>query len=126
MHMNGAVTGAPRIWLRLEGFAVLAFALVLYSRAKFSWVLFGGMILVPDLALMGYLVSPRAGAAAYNALHSYMFPIMLAMVAIPYGWSAALALIWFAHIGMDRALGLGLKYPSAFRDTHLGAVGKPA
>ena len=34
-----------------------------------------------------------------------------------------IAFIWTAHIGMDRALGYGLKYPSAFGDTHLGRVG---
>jgi hypothetical protein len=32
------------------------------------------------------------------------------------------ALIWLAHIGMDRALGYGLKYPTTFKDTHLGHV----
>jgi hypothetical protein len=31
----------------------------------------------------------------------------------------ALALILFAHIGIDRWLGFGLKYPSGFKDTHL-------
>jgi len=36
--------------------------------------------------------------------------------------AAMLALIWAGHIGMDRALGLGLKYPTAFRDTHLQRV----
>ena len=30
----------------------------------------------------------------------------------------ALALIWAAHIGMDRALGYGLKRQSGFWDTH--------
>jgi hypothetical protein len=30
-----------------------------------------------------------------------------------------LALIWVAHIGFDRMLGFGLKYPSRFKDTHL-------
>jgi hypothetical protein len=35
-------------------------------------------------------------------------------------------LIWAGHLGMDRAVGLGLKYPSAFRDTHLGTVGRAA
>ncbi|MGH8936045.1 MAG: DUF4260 family protein [Acidimicrobiia bacterium] len=35
-----------------------------------------------------------------------------------------LLIIWLAHIGMDRALGNGLKYPWAFRDTHLGRIGR--
>jgi len=34
-----------------------------------------------------------------------------------------IALIWFAHIGIDRALGYGLKYTSGFKDTHLGRLG---
>jgi hypothetical protein len=34
----------------------------------------------------------------------------------------AVALIWFAHIGMDRTVGYGLKYPSSFNDTHLQRV----
>ena len=32
----------------------------------------------------------------------------------------ALALIWAAHIGFDRALGYGLKYAAGFGVTHLG------
>jgi hypothetical protein len=34
-------------------------------------------------------------------------------------------LIWTSHVGMDRALGYGLKLPSGFQDTHLGRIGKP-
>ena len=32
----------------------------------------------------------------------------------------ALALIWLAHIGLDRLLGMGLKYSDRFTHTHLG------
>jgi Domain of unknown function (DUF4260) len=35
------------------------------------------------------------------------------------GLAVALALVWFAHIGMDRALGLGLLYPDGSGCTHL-------
>jgi hypothetical protein len=35
-----------------------------------------------------------------------------------------IALIWLAHVGFDRALGYGLKYATAFGDTHLGRIGK--
>jgi hypothetical protein len=38
----------------------------------------------------------------------------------------SLTLVWIAHIGFDRALAYGLKYPSAFGETHLGQIGKPA
>jgi len=29
------------------------------------------------------------------------------------------AFIWLAHIGFDRMLGYGLKYPSGFKHSHL-------
>ena len=32
----------------------------------------------------------------------------------------ALALVWLAHIGLDRLLGMGLKYNDRFAHTHLG------
>ncbi|MCC7043818.1 MAG: DUF4260 family protein, partial [Acidobacteria bacterium] len=51
---------------------------------------------------------------------------VLALLAYSGAASAAwpLCLIWTTHIGMDRVLGLGLKFPSAFRHTHLGTVGR--
>jgi Domain of unknown function (DUF4260) len=33
-----------------------------------------------------------------------------------------LGLIWLAHIGADRLLGYGLKYPTSFKDTHLQRI----
>jgi hypothetical protein len=40
------------------------------------------------------------------------------------GWNPGVlvASIWLAHIGLDRLVGYGLKYPSDFKDTHLGRV----
>ena len=35
----------------------------------------------------------------------------------------AVALIWAAHIAVDRALGYGLKYGAGFGLTHLGRIG---
>ena len=34
----------------------------------------------------------------------------------------ALTIIWLAHIGFDRVLGYGIKYETAFKDTHLQRV----
>ena len=118
--------GGVRRLLRLEGLALLAGALLLYARMQSSWLLFAGLFLLPDIAFAGYLFGRRAGAAAYNAAHSTLGPLSLAAFA---GANAmeqplALALIWLAHVGLDRALGYGLKYASGFRDTHLGAIGR--
>jgi hypothetical protein len=34
-------------------------------------------------------------------------------------WLLPYGLIWIVHIGMDRMLGFGLKYPTGFKETHL-------
>jgi hypothetical protein len=126
--MDTPVSGTPRLLLRLEGLAVLATAVIGYGELGASWSLFALLLLLPDAALIAYVGGPRMGALAYNAAHTYLAPATVGALAylgvLPGGWP--ICLIWVAHIGMDRALGLGLKFSSAFRDTHLGAVGRVA
>jgi hypothetical protein len=117
-----AVVGAPRVWLRLEGLAVLALAVLLYELGGHSWLLFAALFLVPDLSFAAYLAGPRVGAAGYNLAHSYVGPVLVAALALLTGRPPVAALVWAAHIGFDRALGYGLKYPSGFGDTHLGRL----
>jgi len=115
-----------RTILRLEGAAAFAAAVALYAHAGFSWPLFALLILAPDLAMLPYLIGPRAGAAAYNLAHTYALPLPPALAGFWFASPivAALGLIWIAHIGMDRMLGYGLKYASGFADTHLGRIGR--
>jgi len=120
----GAVNGAVRRWLRVEGLAVLILALLLYARLDYSWVLFALLLLLPDLSFAAYAAGARTGAVVYNIMHSYAIPAVLAIVFLLIDESLAIPLIWIAHIGMDRALGYGLKYPTGFGSTHLGAIGK--
>src|SRR5688572_16742267 len=75
----GAVAKPVRTWLRLEGAAVLVVAVVLYARGDHSWGLFALLFLAPDLGFAGYLAGPRIGAIVYNALHSYVGPLALAI-----------------------------------------------
>jgi len=118
---SGVVTGLPRVLLRSEGVALLAMAAVLYGRQGQSWWLFVALLAVPDWGLLGYVVGARAGAVAYDLTHTYLPPAVLALGGVLGGSSLAVsvALIWFAHIGMDRALGLGLRYPDRSRHSHL-------
>jgi hypothetical protein len=120
-----AVRGGVRAWLHVEAAMALAVTLVLYGHAGASWGQFAVLFLVPDLALLGYLFGPRAGAGAYNAVHSYAGPLALAAIGL-FGPSAVVpyALIWLAHCSLDRALGYGLKYSAAARYTHLGLLGR--
>jgi hypothetical protein len=121
---DGAATGGIRTLLRIEGAAAFVLAVGLYAHGGYGWLLFAILILVPDLSMLGFLAGPRAGAIAYNAVHSYIGPLLLASGMTFSGGSFAVPLVWVAHIGIDRALGYGLKYPAGFRTTHLGAIGR--
>ena len=123
-----AATGGVAPLLRLEGLAALAAAVSAYAFIGGSWPLFALLLLAPDLAMIGYRFGPVAGAAAYNAVHAYLAPAALGAAGLALGAPTmqALALIWIAHIGLDRALGYGLKYATGFGDTHLGRVGRSA
>jgi hypothetical protein len=114
----------PRLLLRLEGLAVAVGAVVLYFHADYGWVLFAALILAPDLSFAGYALGPVIGAVAYDLAHTEIFPVALGTVGIVVdsGGATKVALIWLAHIGADRLLGYGLKYPTAFKDTHLSRI----
>lgn len=114
------------ILLRLEGLAVATLAAVYYAHVGGSWWLFAALFLAPDLSMLGYLAGADFGARVYNAIHSYITPATLAVSALLLRSEALLpyALIWIAHIGVDRMMGYGLKYPTGFGWTHLGKLGK--
>jgi hypothetical protein len=125
---TGAATGGVRTLLRLEGVALAIACMVFYSYFEGSWWMFAILLLAPDLSFLGYLAGPRAGAAVYNVAHAAILPMLLGIVAMvmPSALAMHLALIWSAHIGLDRALGYGLKYDTGFAFTHLGLIGKDA
>ncbi|MFK4058707.1 DUF4260 domain-containing protein [Brevundimonas sp. NPDC046655] len=120
------MTVVAPLWQRLEGLALLAVSVLAYARFGEGWLLFAVLFLTPDLSFVGYLAGPRVGAWAYNLAHSLIGPLLLAATGglTGGGLPVALALIWLAHVGFDRALGYGLKSPDSFGITHLGLIGK--
>jgi Domain of unknown function (DUF4260) len=114
----------PRWILHLEGAAIFVAATAFYHAGHYAWWLFAVLFLAPDLFMLGYLIDVKCGAAVYNLVHTLTLPLLPMIAAfafaaphwLPYG------LIWLAHIGIDRALGYGLKYPTFFKDTHLQHV----
>lgn len=111
---------------RLEGAVALATALALYHAIDANWLLFAALLLTPDISAIGYVFGPAFGATTYNLVHTYVLPAALATYGLLAGSPLAitLALIWFAHIGLDRLAGFGLKYADSFGHTHLGELGK--
>jgi hypothetical protein len=125
---EGAVSGGLRTLLRLEGLTLFAGMTLLYAVWGGSWWVYAILFLVPDISFAAYLAGPRVGAFIYNAAHSYMAPMALMVTgfAITQPLVLSIAMIWLAHIGIDRALGYGLKYSAGFGFTHLGRIGKGA
>jgi hypothetical protein len=110
---------------KFEGAVVLGGSMWLFHQQDANLLVFALFLLLPDISMLGYLAGNRVGAWTYNLAHSYILPGLLAL-----GFLAAtgtvppLLYVWFAHIGMDRLLGYGLKEDTGFRHTHLGTIGK--
>jgi hypothetical protein len=114
----------PRLLMHVEGAFIFALALWCYRAGHYPWWLFAALFLTPDFSMLGYLKDAKIGAAAYNLVHTLAAPMLLLLVALLLSSSACIpyALIWLSHIGFDRMLGYGLKYPTFFKDTHLQHV----
>ena len=124
--MPGMTTGTVRTWLRLEGAVAFAAGLALFGATGGNWLFLVPLLLLPDLSAAGYLVNPRVGAATYNLFHNWVPGIVTLGIGL---WLASPAIliaaaILVAHVGMDRAVGYGMKLPGSFQDTHLGRMGR--
>lgn len=106
--------------LQLEGAAIFALALFIYAQFDGSWWLFAALILAPDLSMIGYALGLKVGTFCYNLVHIYILPAVLAAAGIYFDNPLLIhiSIIWFAHIGMDKMVGYGLKYVTGFKDTH--------
>lgn len=114
-RMRASVATVPaRIAVAVVLAGVLAWLLVEWPGA-WPWAV--AMLLIPDIPLLAGLhhdgtpgrLNPRA-VPAYNALHMYFGPVLLAVCAVALGPSAGVAAAaWGLHIAVDRALGFGLR-----------------
>lgn len=121
-----ATTPWVRRWLRAEGVAVFVGGVAAWLALGAPWPWLAALILAPDLGMVGYLRGPHAGAIAYNIVHNWATGgavLGLGLLLSVPGLALA-GILLVAHTGLDRALGYGLKYPTAFQDTHLGRIGR--
>jgi hypothetical protein len=118
---TSAFPDTVRFWLRAEGAAALVGGAVVYQQLGGDWLFFIPLLLLPDLAALGYVSGPRAGAFTYNLFHNWLIGLAVLGIGV---WLSNDALLFagtilVAHVGMDRLAGYGLKHPSGFKDTHL-------
>ena len=74
---TGAATGGIRTLLRIEGLTLFLGMTMLYGVWGGSWWIYVVLFLVPDISFVAYLGGPRVGATVYNAMHTYMLPLIL-------------------------------------------------
>ena len=62
----------------------------------------------------------------YNAFHNWFTAFAVLGIGLAANMPLVVLVGWIlvAHVGMDRLAGYGLKYPTAFGDTHLGWIGR--
>ena len=112
--------------LKLEELFMFGLSIFLFSKLGFAWWWYPALLFTPDLSMLGYLINTQVGAATYNFVHVKALGISIFVVGtILASQPLQLAgLILFGHSSMDRVLGYGLKYPDAFKHTHLGTIGE--
>ena len=86
----------PRPLLRLEGAAVLIVSLLFYHWSQGGWLRFALLFLLPDLSMLGYAANIRVGAITYNAVHTYVGPLV---VWLGYSLSRRIALQFYRSPG---------------------------
>lgn len=113
-----------KLILKLESLLFFGLVVWLYQISGYSWAWFFVLILFPDISMLAYLRNPKFGAYAYNIFHNYIPPILLATAGYQYENRVmfSVALIWMAHISIDRFFGFGLKETTGFKNTHLGRI----
>ena len=110
--------------LRVEGLALALLMVVLTYKANQSLWFLVMTFLVFDVSIVGYLFNEKIGALCYNLGHNSVLPTLLLIVGLlaDNRTSQIWAFAWLFHIGIDRALGYGLKHITSFKHTHLGKL----
>ncbi len=111
---------------RIEGLALFLAATVLYFFLGFHWLVYVLLLFAFDMFMVGYLFNNKVGAYVYNLGHSLIVPSIVGVIGVLTEGNIliGLSLLWFAHVGIDRSLGYGLKATTGFTHTHLGSIGK--
>ncbi|RTE55104.1 DUF4260 family protein [Arenibacter aquaticus] len=115
-----------RILIKLEEFLMLLLGVYLFSLLDYSWWWFAGLILAPDIGMLGYLMGDKAGAMGYNLFHHKGLAIAIYFIGVYLSLPLLqlIGVILFSHASLDRVLGYGLKYNKGFKYTHLGEIGR--
>lgn len=111
--------------IKIEELLITALAFYLFLALDYAWWWFLILFLVPDISMLGYLLSPKVGAWTYNIAHHKGLAVVLFVLGsyVQLQWLQLAGLIMLGHSSFDRVLGYGLKFTDSFQHTHLGLIG---
>ena len=98
--------------LKTEELLMFIFGMYLFSVLDYEWWWFPSLLLLPDIGMLGYLISPKIGAIVYNSFHHKGIAVILYLLGAYFQFSMLqlIGIILFSHASMDRIFGYGLKY----------------
>lgn len=110
--------------LKLEEAALFAASIYAFSLLDYSWWWFFGLLLTPDIGMIGYTAGNKVGAITYNIFHHKAVALLAGVLGVMFVNQPLMlaGIILFAHSSMDRVFGYGLKYFTGFKHTHLGEL----
>lgn len=112
--------------LKLEEAGIFLLTVYFFNTLDCAWWWFPALLLLPDIGMIGYAVSPKIGAFTYNLFHHRLVAtaVLFFGLAFENEYFLLAGTILFAHISFDRMIGYGLKFSDSFHHTHLGMIGK--
>ena len=112
--------------LQMEELVLTALGIVAlyYQPIHISWWLWPIVFLSPDIAMLGYAINTKTGAALYNLFHHKGIAVLAAAIGFFTHQPVLMfvGILLFAHSSFDRMMGYGLKYEDDFKHTHLGQL----
>lgn len=110
------------ILIQIEELIMFLGCIYLFSRLNLKWWWFPVLLLLPDFGMIGYLINPAVGAVSYNIVHFKGTAVIIGLIGLAKENRTLMlvGIILLAHACMDRAIGVGLKFPDSFWHTSLG------
>ena len=101
--------------IKLEEIGLVLLSFYLFLALDYAWWWFPLLFFVPDISLLGFLISQKIGALTYNVIHHKALSISLYLLGsfIPLPGLQLAGLVMFGHSSLDRALGFELQQPTS-------------
>ena len=111
--------------IKLEELAQFLISIALFIHTEFAWWMYPLFLLLPDISMIGYAITPKIGAISYNLFHHKAVALVVLSLGfvMQINWLFFAGIILFGHSSMDRMIGYGLKHFDSFKNTHLGKIG---